>query len=124
MTIWARNPATADAINRERRNPGYLSDVELPDSVRATADLRDALQGRELVICAVPSHGVRGVMTEAAPHLSEESILVSTVKGIEVDTCMRMDQVFEELCGFPGGTLDRIRNEFGSLRPLTEEDEP
>ena len=62
VTIWARNPATAEAINRERRNPGYLSDVELPDSVRATADLREALQERELVICAVPSHGVRNVI--------------------------------------------------------------
>jgi glycerol-3-phosphate dehydrogenase (NAD(P)+) len=97
VTIWARNPATAEAINRERRNPGYLSDVELPDSVRATADLREALQERELVICAVPSHGVRDVMQRAAPHLSGESILVSTVKGIEVDTCMRMDQVLEEV---------------------------
>jgi len=97
VTIWARNPAIADAINRERRNPSYLSDVELPDTVRATADLCEALQERELVICAVPSHGVRDVMKRAAPHLSEESILVSTVKGIEVETCMRMDQVFEEV---------------------------
>jgi len=97
VTIWARNPAIADAINRERRNPSYLSDVELPDTVRATADLCEALRERELVICAVPSHGVRDVMERAAPHLSEESILVSTVKGIEVETCMRMDQVFEEV---------------------------
>jgi len=97
VTIWARNPAIADAINRERRNPSYLSDVELPDTVRATADLCEALQERELVICAVPSHGVRDVMERAAPHLSKESILVSTVKGIEVETCMRMDQVFEEV---------------------------
>ena len=97
VTIWARNPAIADAINRERRNPSYLGDVELPDTVRATADLCEALQERELVICAVPSHGVRDVMKRAAPHLSEESILVSTVKGIEVGTCMRMDQVFEEV---------------------------
>ena len=97
VTIWARNPAIADAINRERRNPSYLGDVELPDTVRATADLCEALQERELVICAVPSHGVRDVMKQATPHLSEESILVSTVKGIEVGTCMRMDQVFEEV---------------------------
>ena len=36
-------------------------------------------------------------MKRAAPHLSEESILVSTVQGIEVETCMRMDPVFEEV---------------------------
>ena len=97
VTLWARDPEIADAINRERRNPRYLDDVELPASVRATASLDEALAGRELVICAVPSHGVRDVMTRAAPMLSDEAILVSTVKGIEVDTCMRMDQVLEDV---------------------------
>ena len=97
VTIWARNPEIADAINQERRNPAYLTEVELPARVRATADLGDALAGRELVICAVPSHGVREVMSEAAAHLSPEAILVSTVKGIELDTWMRMDQVLHEV---------------------------
>ncbi len=36
-------------------------------------------------------------MTRAAPLLPEQSILVSTVKGIEVETCMRMDQVLEDV---------------------------
>ena len=66
VTIWARDPAVAAAIERDRRNPRYLRAVELPESVRATADLGEALEGRELVICAVPSHGVRAVMAEAS----------------------------------------------------------
>lgn len=101
VRIWARNPALADAIQRERRNPGYLSDVELPEGVRATADLAEALEHRELVICAVPSHGVRDVMTRAAPHLPDGAIVVSTVKGIERGSLMRMDQVLEEALGAP-----------------------
>ncbi len=93
VTIWARNADLADAINREHRNPRYLSEVEIPERVRATADLEEALRGRELVICAVPSHGLREVMARAAPYLEKESILVSTVKGIEYDTGMTMHQV-------------------------------
>jgi glycerol-3-phosphate dehydrogenase (NAD(P)+) len=65
--------------------------------VRATADLGEALRGRELVICSVPSHGVREVMARAAPHLDEGAILVSTVKGIEVETGERMDEVLEHV---------------------------
>ena len=97
VTIWARSPDLADAINRERRNPRYLSHVELPARVRATSDLADALDDRELVICAIPSHGVREVLSRAAPWLSEHAILVSTVKGIELETLMRMDQVLEDV---------------------------
>ncbi len=99
VRIWARDPQLAAAIERERRNPAYLSHVEIPAQVRATADLAEALEDRELVICAVPSHGVREVMSRAAPHLPDGAIVVSTVKGIELGTWMRMDQVLEEVLG-------------------------
>jgi len=97
VRLWARSPEIADAIQRDRRNPRYLSDVVLPERVTATSDLGAALDGRELVICAVPSHGVRDVICRAAPHLPGDAILVSTVKGIELGTWMRMDQVLEDV---------------------------
>lgn len=97
VILWSRDPDLARLINAERRNPRYLPDVELPEPLRATADLGEALRGRELVLCAVPSHGLRRVMGRAAAHLDEGAILVSTVKGIEVETGMRMDQVFEDV---------------------------
>jgi glycerol-3-phosphate dehydrogenase (NAD(P)+) len=96
VTLWARDAAVAEAIARERHNPRYLQDVEIPEAVRPTADLAEALAGRELVIVAVPSHGVREVMARAAPHLDPDAILVSTVKGIEVETGARMDEVLRE----------------------------
>jgi glycerol-3-phosphate dehydrogenase (NAD(P)+) len=97
VVVWAREPAVAEAINREHRNPRYLSEVRLPESIRATSDLAEALPGRELVVLAVPSHGVRGVVRSAAPHLHEGALLVSTVKGIEIETGMTMDRVLEDV---------------------------
>jgi glycerol-3-phosphate dehydrogenase (NAD(P)+) len=97
VTLWARSPAIAEAINRDHHNPGYLSDLVLPEAVRATCDLATALDGRELVICAIPSHGVRDVMSKAAAWLSPEAVVVSTVKGIELSTWMRMDQVLRDV---------------------------
>ncbi len=96
VRLWSREPEIAAAINRERHNPRYLREARIPDGVRATSDLEEALHGRELVICAVPSHGLRSVMSRAAPFVPEGAIVVSTVKGIETDTWMRMDQVLEE----------------------------
>jgi len=97
VTIWSRNAEIAAAINREHRNPRYLSDIRLPESVYATDDLEEALADRELVICAVPSHGVRDVLRAAADFVSDQAVLVSTVKGIESETLMRMDEVYEEV---------------------------
>ena len=97
VRIWARDPALAEAINRDRHNPEYLQEVLIPDNVRATSELDDALKGAELVICAVPSHGVRDVISRAVPSLRDDALIVSTVKGIELGTWMRMDQVLEDV---------------------------
>ena len=97
VTIWARDAELANAINSERHNPRYLTDMEIPENVRATSDLEDALRDRELVICAVPSHGLRSVMADAAKHLADGAILVSPVKGIEHDTGLTMHGVLESV---------------------------
>ncbi len=97
VTIWARDPELAASINRNQKNPRYLSDLELSSNVRATSDLSEALRDRELVICAVPSQFVRDVMTRANPDLADSSILISTVKGIENGTCMLMEEVFRDV---------------------------
>ncbi len=97
VRLWSRNADVSSAINRDRHNPQYLTDVEIPPGVTATSDLGEALEDREVVICAVPSHGVREVMSQANRVLPDDAILVSTVKGIEVETGMRMDQVLQEV---------------------------
>ena len=97
VTLWTRSEATAEAINRDHRNPHYLCDTVIPASVRATSELRDAVANKELVICAVPSHAVREVMREAAPHLAQGAILLSAVKGLEFETGMTMHQVLRDV---------------------------
>ncbi|HEU4430878.1 MAG TPA: NAD(P)H-dependent glycerol-3-phosphate dehydrogenase [Myxococcota bacterium] len=93
VTLWARDAEMAAAMQRERRNPKYLSDFALPEGLRVTADLAGAVAGRQLVICAIPSHGVREVMRAAGRLMAEDAIVVSTVKGIEVETSLLMHQV-------------------------------
>ena len=93
MRLWARDPALAAEISRRRVNDVYLPGVELPPSVTATGDLGEALAGSELVIVAVPSHGLRRVMVAAAPHLPAAATIVSTTKGLEEGTLLRMSEL-------------------------------
>ena len=97
VKIWSRGEDVAEAINRDRRNPRYLSEYELGERVEATTDLGEALSGRELVILAVPSHSLRDVMIAAGPHIAPGAIIVSAVKGIEFDTGLTMHGVLEEV---------------------------
>lgn len=97
VRLWARSEVVANTIRNEGHNPKHLRDVMLPDSIEVTSELEEALKGAEMVIVAVPSHALREVMVRVAPVLPSDAIVVSGVKGIEIQTGMLMHQVLEEL---------------------------
>ncbi|MDP9347730.1 MAG: NAD(P)-dependent glycerol-3-phosphate dehydrogenase, partial [Gemmatimonadota bacterium] len=96
-TLWAHEPEVAEAIVREHRNPRYLSEVALDPGLRATPDMRKAVEGADVVISVSPSHVVRFVMREAARHMRSDALVVSASKGIEVETLLTMDGVLAEV---------------------------
>lgn len=96
VTIWSLEKEVADGISRNHKNPVYLSDLELPVSIKATTDLKEAVSGKDIVVSAVPSRFVRSVWEKAAKHLSVGAILVSATKGIEVETRKLMSEVFRD----------------------------
>src|SRR5215212_7467381 len=91
--LWARRPELAEALQRDRRNAGYLPELALPAGLRATVFLADAVDGADVVVMAVPSHGFRAVLGQAAPHLAAGVPVVSLTKGVEQATLARMTEV-------------------------------
>jgi glycerol-3-phosphate dehydrogenase (NAD(P)+) len=97
VSLWAREPEVATEINRSRRNPFYLSDFDLPDSIRATTSLEDAVQEARFAILVVPSHAMREMAERLRPHLTPEMILISAAKGVENSSLMRMEEVVRDV---------------------------
>lgn len=93
VRLWARDPALVRDIAARRANAVYLPDVVLPAAVHPTASLEEALTGAELVVCAVPSHGVRTVMNAAVPFVPPGVTVVSATKGLETDTLLRISEL-------------------------------
>ncbi len=94
-TLVARTPAHAAAMTADRCNARYLPDHPFPDGLTATADLAAGLQGADLVICAIPSHGMRDTMREVAKVWGDAAppLYLIAAKGIEVDTLSNMHEV-------------------------------
>ena len=98
VRLWSYTSEVADVIQREHRNP-YLAGVTLPERLHSTSDLTAAVEGSELIVSVSPSQVVRSVMSEAAPHLEPDAIVVSASKGIELGSLRRMDEVLLEELG-------------------------
>ncbi len=99
VRLWAHEDEVADGINDTRHNPLYLRDVELPQTVEASTDLRWVVDGAEAVVVVVPSHVVRSVAVLFGPHLAAGTPVVSLAKGVEAGTLMRMTEVLEDVVG-------------------------
>lgn len=97
--LWGRNQSLVTKMVANRENRLYLPGVELPELVRPTYLLEKALDGARCVVCAVPSHGTRGVLRSVASIIDEDAVIVSATKGLEVGTLLRMTQVIEEEVG-------------------------
>lgn len=98
-TIWSRGEEVATSINRRHQNRVYLPDLKLPENLKATTDLAQALEGAELVVAVVPSLAMRSTMQKAAPHIAADALVVSASKGIEDETLKTMHEVISEEVG-------------------------
>ena len=104
--LWSRRREVADSIATRRTNDVYLPGVELPAELRATPSLAEAVRGAEVVVMAVPSHGFRAVLAEAAAHVPAGIPVVSLAKGLEPGTRRRMTEVVADvLPGHAAGAL-------------------
>ena len=101
VVLWARRRETADAINRDHRNPDYLKDAELDSRIRATSSVEAAVDGADAIISVTPSKYVRSTAASLAPFVSRDVPIVVCSKGVELDTGLVPTQVFEEVLGNP-----------------------
>src|SRR6185295_16953957 len=92
--------------NDQHCNSDYLAQFTLPDELRATASLAEAVASADVLVMAVPSHGYRDVAAEAAAHVRPWVPIVSLTKGLERDSRKRMSEVTrDEMPGHPVAVL-------------------
>ena len=106
VTLWARNPETVSEINEKHSNETYLPGARLPESLRATSDIMDAVCHADVIVMGVPSQNFRQVLMEVKRCIRAWVPVISLTKGLELDTRMRMTQIINEvLPGHPAGVL-------------------
>ncbi|MFC7336290.1 NAD(P)H-dependent glycerol-3-phosphate dehydrogenase [Haloferula chungangensis] len=103
VVMIGRDPVTVDSINLAHRNPRYISDIDLPESVRAEIGMNHASL-HPLILFCVPTSVTRQAATDLAEAgVPEETVLVSCAKGIERGTGDRMSVILKEV--FPNNPV-------------------
>jgi glycerol-3-phosphate dehydrogenase (NAD(P)+) len=99
VLLWGRNAETVGEINDSHTNHRYLAGQVLPTTLRATTDLDETFAFSQIYVLAIPSTQLRATLNEWKPRFSADCTIVSTLKGIEVSTMLRMTEIIEQVLG-------------------------
>lgn len=95
ILMYIRNEKSRDEINNNHKNDRYLVDYLLPENIKATSDISQALNNK-YVINAIPTQKIRSLLEENSKYFNSNNIIINLSKGIEQTTSKRISQIFEE----------------------------
>jgi glycerol-3-phosphate dehydrogenase (NAD(P)+) len=99
VLLWARSEDVVSEINNKHTNEKYLSGIQLPNSISATSNIASAFNFSDVYVLAIPTQQLRPALEEWAPHINKDAIVVSTLKGIELTTDLRVSEVVADVWG-------------------------
>ncbi|MEN9517020.1 MAG: hypothetical protein RLZZ159_886 [Actinomycetota bacterium] len=105
VLLWGRNQEVVTEINNQHRNSRSLPNVELPKTLRATNQITEAFKDTEMIVLAVPAQSLRENLQQWRGLFSRDIPIVSTLKGIEVATQLRMTEVIQQVLEIPDEKL-------------------
>ena len=125
VRLLARSDEEAARLRLANENSRYLPGASFHPAMRVTHDPTEALGGTDLTILAVPSNTLRQNVKNVAEYIDRDSVIVSAVKGLEIETGSRMSEVIRQeldggapvpICALSGPNLAReiIRGKLSS----------
>lgn len=96
VTVWSYQEEEVRMLSEKREHVSKLPGVRIPDEIFFTADIKEAVEEKDVVVLAVPSIHVRSTARMISPYAKEGQKFVDVAKGIEEDTLMTLSQQIEE----------------------------
>ncbi|MFH1693539.1 MAG: NAD(P)H-dependent glycerol-3-phosphate dehydrogenase [Bacillota bacterium] len=93
VLIYDINPNAVEKINHHQ-HPFF--DTVLPETERATSNLKEVIDFTNYFLLSVPTKAVRLVLKEINLRLNKKCVFINVAKGIEPDTLKRVSEIVEE----------------------------
>ncbi len=97
VALWVYEADLCERIGASRINDIYLPGISLSPNLKPTNSIEEAATGMEMLVSAAPAQVVRMVISQAAPFISENAVIVSLSKGIEEGSLMLMSDLLKEV---------------------------
>lgn len=99
VVLWGAFPDYVEEMKRTRRNDKFLKGVDLPPTLKLTADRAEAVNGADVVVLAPPSKYFTSVVSGFRGLVTNDQLVVSLTKGLCEQTNRRMTDLGCEALG-------------------------
>src|SRR5688572_20764545 len=114
---WIRNSTSIEHIKRRRHNPNYLSSAYFDTSLlNLLEDVNEVVRSSELLILAVPSAYIQGVLEQLNKKSLDDKKILSAIKGLVPGPDVLLNDFLEKQFDFP------LQNYFAVLGPCHAEE--
>lgn len=96
VTVWSIVEQEVQMLREKHEHVDKLPGVKLPEDITFTTDLKEAIEGKDYLILAVPSVFTRSTAKSMAPFVKKGQVIVCVAKGIEEDTLMTLSDIVEQ----------------------------
>lgn len=96
ITVWSILEDEINMLKTEHEHKDKLPGVKLPEDMVFTTSLPEAIEGKDILVLAVPSPFTRSTSHNMKPYVAAGQIIVNVAKGIEEHTLMTLSQIIEE----------------------------
>ena len=96
ITVWSILEDEIMMLNTEHEHKDKLPGVKLPEDMVFTTDLKAAIEGKDILVLAVPSPFTRSTSHNMKKYVSEGQIIVNVAKGIEEKSLMTLSKIIKE----------------------------
>ena len=96
VTVWSIVEQEIQMLREKHEHVDKLPGVKLPEDITFTTDLKEAIEGKDYLILAVPSVFTRSTAKSMTPFVKKGQVIVCVAKGIEEDTLMTLSDIVEQ----------------------------
>ena len=96
VTMWSAVEREVNMLKEERENKVSLPGIKISENVHITADMKEAVDNKDMIIMAVASSYVRQTAAKLKEFVKKDQIIVNVAKGIEEKTLYTLTDVISE----------------------------
>ena len=96
VTVWSIMESEIEMLKTAHEHKDKLPGVALPEDMEFTTNLQASIEGKDMLVLAVPSPFTRSTSKMMSQYVSEGQIIVNVAKGIEENSLMTLSEIIEQ----------------------------